>query len=485
MRPLRATPGAKTVPEPDQRQGDAPGVPFSPFNPSAGVDLAEAFSSRATDLEQQGADKARAMPSAGKAGAAHGGAAADMMRATVAPSEPDAMAAHDRRAEGQAEPLIFTRSAPRPIPDAKPFAPRSAPLKSMIAEPDLRASPDVAHGQAALAKESATASVAGEARKRWNGLVRGRSVEGNEAKPSGAPASSRHPKPAKKPARRDPAPSRIAYRLHRLWLRPGFRRLVKQGVPLFFLLGLMAGYLGQPDNRERIWAKLDDMRQAIEQRPQFQVRAMQITGASQSIAQDIREILAVDFPVSTFDLDLEGMKARVAELGAVRQVAVRIQPGGVLSIDVQERQPAVVWRVGSDLELLDEAGHRVAEIGARAERSDLPLLAGAGADLEVTEALTLLKAATPVRARIRGLVRVGERRWDLVLDRGQRIMLPEKGALAALEQVMAMAEAQDVLERDIVAVDMRNQSRPTIRLRAENPEKINVVNEIRPGVNGE
>ena len=42
---------------------------------------------------------------------------------------------------------------------------------------------------------------------------------------------------------------------------------------------------------------------------------------------------------------------------------------------------------------------------------------------------------------LRGLVRVGDRRWDLVLDRNQKIMLPEQNAPAALERLIALDKA--------------------------------------------
>ena len=55
----------------------------------------------------------------------------------------------------------------------------------------------------------------------------------------------------------------------------------------------------------------------------------------------------------------------------------------------------------------------------------------------------------------------------MVLDRGQRILLPAEGALGALERVVALDSAQQLLSRDVVAVDMRNPARPTLRLTAD------------------
>ncbi|MBA3324560.1 MAG: cell division protein FtsQ, partial [Rhodobacteraceae bacterium] len=51
-----------------------------------------------------------------------------------------------------------------------------------------------------------------------------------------------------------------------------------------------------------------------------------------------------------------------------------------------------------------------------------------------------------------------------VLDRDQTIRLPEEGALAALRRVMALHSAEELLERDVAVVDLRDPERPMLRL---------------------
>ncbi len=266
------------------------------------------------------------------------------------------------------------------------------------------------------------------------------------------------------PPRRDPAPTRLSYRLHRLWLTPFFRALLRIGIPVFCLVFAAAWYVGDETRRAALFDTYYELRRSIEQRPEFMVAMMQIDGASPEVVQDIQEILAIDFPVSSFELDLEYMRGMVAGLDAVEKAELRISPGGILQIEVVERQPAVVWRSRDGLAVLDAQGHRVSALQSRAARPDLPLIAGDGAQDRVPEALSLFAAAGPIADRVRGLVRVGERRWDLVLDRNQRILLPETGALRALERVIALDQAEDMLARDIVVVDMRISARPTLRL---------------------
>ncbi|MFD1808525.1 cell division protein FtsQ/DivIB [Gemmobacter lanyuensis] len=84
--------------------------------------------------------------------------------------------------------------------------------------------------------------------------------------------------------------------------------------------------------------------------------------------------------------------------------------------------------------------------------------------MNAAEALQIVAAAEPIVPRLRGLVRVGERRWDVVLDRGQRILLPANNPVRALERLLALDKAEDLLNRDVLTVDLRSQQRPTLRL---------------------
>jgi len=85
----------------------------------------------------------------------------------------------------------------------------------------------------------------------------------------------------------------------------------------------------------------------------------------------------------------------------------------------------------------------------------------------VAQALALYAAARPLAERLRGMVYVGQRRWDVALDRDQRLMLPERDPVQALERIIGLDQAQDLLARDIEVVDMRLESRMTLRLGEE------------------
>lgn len=264
--------------------------------------------------------------------------------------------------------------------------------------------------------------------------------------------------------RRDPAPTKWQYKMQRLWLTPHFRVLARVGLPVFLVSAALGLYLGNEERRAGWIASFAELREAFQNRPEFMVGLVSIEGASPELAEAIRGRIGLTLPMSSFEIDLDAVRARVEELDAVAKAEMRVRSGGVLQVQITEREPVLVWRVGDRLEMLDETGHRVAGLAARTDRPDLPLIAGEGADRVTAEALEILAAAQGILPRVRGLVRMGERRWDLVLDRNQRILLPAENAVAAMERLIALDKAEDLLARDVLSVDLRNEKRPTLRL---------------------
>jgi len=264
--------------------------------------------------------------------------------------------------------------------------------------------------------------------------------------------------------RRDPAPSRLRYRLTRFWLRPGVRRFVNVVLPGAALIAGGWTLAVEFDLRTRAEAAVAWVREAVVEQPQFTIARFDIPDVSPELAEQIREAALVSLPASSLEVNVAAVRERVETLAAVERARVRALPSGALEIRAVERIPVVLWRSAGGLLLLDGEGVRVAEVDSRLRRADLPLIVGTGADQAVPEALALLAEAAPVMDRIRGLVRMGGRRWDLVLDRDQRIKLPAEAPAAALRYAMAMQEGSALLDRDVTVIDLRDMRRPTARL---------------------
>lgn len=266
--------------------------------------------------------------------------------------------------------------------------------------------------------------------------------------------------------RRRAGASRLGYKLQRIWLTPTYRIALKLGTPVAVVALGLGIFFSDEARHAAVMQTIEVAKAAIIERPEFMITTLELPDTAPELEPALREKLALKLPESSFRLDLDALRQQVEELDWVRSADLRLLADGVLAVSLTERVPAILWRSEQGLELLDAEGVRVAIATHRGARSDLPLVAGRGANAHIPEALDLLDAAAPLGERLRGLVRVGERRWDVVMDRDQRIRLPETGALPALERVIALDQAQDLLARDLMVADMRNPARPVLQISA-------------------
>ena len=269
------------------------------------------------------------------------------------------------------------------------------------------------------------------------------------------------------PLTSDPAPSLLSYRMQRLWLTPLFRALVRVGFPAFCIVGLGWMFLSQADNRDYLRVMVQQAKVSVQNQPVHQLQTLTIEGASPLLLEEIRAQFGKLFPISAFELDLEGMRDWIEGIPSVERAAVLTSAGGLLSVQVTEIQPEFIWRNFEGLQLISAQGDLLRRVSMRADFAHLPLIAGEGVIASLGEARAVLNTATPISDRLRGLVRIGERRWDLVLLDGQTIALPEANPEQVLAQVIVLSAAQDLFERDILLMDFRNPRRPTLRLRPQ------------------
>ena len=97
----------------------------------------------------------------------------------------------------------------------------------------------------------------------------------------------------------------------------------------------------------------------------------------------------------------------------------------------------------------------------------LPFVVGQGANAHLDEYGALLEAAGDLRPRIKAGIRISDRRWDLMTTDGVTLRLPEENAAAALALVARLARENRLLDKDIVAVDLRDPARVAVQLSDE------------------
>lgn len=270
----------------------------------------------------------------------------------------------------------------------------------------------------------------------------------------------------------DPAPSIISYRLMRLMLIPRLRLILTLGIPsLVIFCGTLILFLNI-NVHENIEALKKDLKRALVERPEFMIKVASVDGASDELAHEIREIMPLDFPVSYFDLDIKYLHKVLNDIPAVASAAIKVTVSGVLQINISERIPAFIWRKDDVISVIDEKGEFIRLATSRLDYPELPLVVGEAANLSIADISSLMEDNQYFLEQVRAFVRVGERRWDLVLDNNLRIMLPQTEFLAAFDRLMLMSRAGSLFSNKLSSIDMRLVERPTVRVGAASVDQL-------------
>lgn len=195
----------------------------------------------------------------------------------------------------------------------------------------------------------------------------------------------------------------------------------------------------------------------------FGVDEVTVAGRERTTRADVLAALEVQQGQIIFSVDLETARENLLRLDWIADATVtRILPDRV-HVELVERRPFAVWQRGGRLAVIDAQGRPITEDGVEGY-GHLPLVVGHGAAREAKGFTQLVAAWPELQARVRAYVRVGDRRWNLRLENGVDVLLPEVGVQDALAELVAIDEAQRVLARDIEAIDVRLPDRFTVRL---------------------
>lgn len=210
----------------------------------------------------------------------------------------------------------------------------------------------------------------------------------------------------------------------------------------------------------------------------FAIEDVRVSGNRETSEIDILERLGLDGTTSLVALDVDEARRQIAELPWVEDVTVRKVYPGTIEITLKEREAFAIWQHGSDLSLIERNGSVIAPLRDN-KFSTLPLFVGRDAETAAADFAAEFDNWPEIKARVKAYVRVAGRRWDLRLDNGIVVKLPEHNVPRAMHVLSTLEAEQELLERDIAAVDLRLEDRTTIRLTEGALERRNAAVERR------
>jgi cell division protein FtsQ len=165
----------------------------------------------------------------------------------------------------------------------------------------------------------------------------------------------------------------------------------------------------------------------------------------------------------------EAAKTRLEGLPWVRSASVERRLPDTLRIRLVEREPFALWQRDGKLALIDRDGTVITD-EKLGRFPGLVVLVGDEAPRRAAELMEMLAGQPELARRVAAAVLVGGRRWNIRLDNGIDIELPESGSAAAWAQLARLERRDSLLARDIQVVDMRLPDRLVVRVTPEPPK---------------
>ena len=211
-----------------------------------------------------------------------------------------------------------------------------------------------------------------------------------------------------------------------------------------------------------IVAQVQDICDAAANRAGFGISEIALAGQHEVGREDILTLAGITGRSSLLFLDAAHMRERLLPNPWIAEATVLKLYPGRLRIEITERKPFALWQKDGRVALIASDGV-VLESYVPQRFASLPQVVGQGAERAAADFLELLARHPGIARLVEASVLVAERRWNLHLQGGVEVLLPESDPARALTTLTELERDRKLLSRDIVAVDLRLNDRVTVR----------------------
>ena len=196
------------------------------------------------------------------------------------------------------------------------------------------------------------------------------------------------------------------------------------------------------------------------------VEKVTISGIARLPEREILRLAGITARSSLPFLGAAEVRDRLLAEPFIRSAEVRKLYPNEVAITLVEREPYALWQRDGELFVVAADGTPIDKLHD-ATLAGLPLVVGEFANTRAPSYVALLEAAGPLRSKIRAGMLVSGRRWTLKMENGLDIRLPEEGAAAAVARLVRLDREAGLLDKDVLAIDLRMPDRVVVRLTEE------------------
>lgn len=198
----------------------------------------------------------------------------------------------------------------------------------------------------------------------------------------------------------------------------------------------------------------------------LQIDDIIVEGNRRTSYEELVQALNLSDNESILGVDIAHLQQQIEQLTWVRRCVVKRSffPNNIL-VNIEERKVKAIWQYEGRFYPVDAEGN-VIEVEDYEPDAPILFLAGEGAPHHLEELLAVLSQDDELNARVKGAVFVSERRWNLILDHPNGIILklPEQNFAEAYQKIALLSKRNGIFKRKLTSVDLRYDNKIVLEL---------------------
>ncbi len=194
----------------------------------------------------------------------------------------------------------------------------------------------------------------------------------------------------------------------------------------------------------------------------FAVKNIMVDGRHHTDVATLKAMLNLEKGDPIFALKPREAKAMIEKLSWVKSAHVERRLPDTIYIKLEERTPLALWQRNKRLSVVDAEGVVLTDQNLN-EFKNLTIVIGDEAPKHAAELLSMLAAEPAIEERVEAATLISGRRWDLKLKSGADVKLPEEEMGLALRKLAINHEEENILDKDVLSIDVREEGRITVR----------------------
>ena len=263
----------------------------------------------------------------------------------------------------------------------------------------------------------------------------------------------------------DPAPSKLSYKINRLFYKLWFKLL------LIFILLLLSGLLIKKflykniDLSAEIKFLSEEGSELYKDLTELSINKIVVEGAQEPLREEIIMLINNMANEEFSALKAQSLREKIKEIKKVKNAIVKLSTNGLVIVNVVERKQAAVFLNNNLYEVLDRNGVVLSVNSNYEGLSKFPLIVGKFGSKNIPDLLILVNKLGLYESEVLYYEWVGERRWNVHMKSNLVFKLPENNMNKGVELMHIFLRETNKYPRPLVSIDLRNLDKPIIKFR--------------------